>query len=246
MPRRIWLPIAAVGVLALLAAGGWFGWQQLRGGDPAGGFTDQFTDGFTDQFPVDRAALSPTGRNPYFVLEPGYQLTLAGGREQVVVTVLDETEVVDGVTTRVVEERETANGALVEISRNFFAIDPGTGDVYYFGEDVNDYAGGRVVGHGGAWRSGVDGARFGLMMPGKPQVGLKHYQEIAPGVAMDRAEIVSTTETVRLPTGPAENVVVVEETTPLEPFEVSRKAYASGIGLIGDGSLHLVRYGPAP
>ena len=46
----------------------------------------------------------------------------------------------------------------------------------------------------GAWRSGVNGAKFGLMMPGSPKTGQKFYQEQAPGVGMDRAEILSAGE----------------------------------------------------
>ena len=44
--------------------------------------------------------------------------------------------------------------------------------------------------HKGAWladKNDKNGAKAGLMMPGKPKVGMKYYQEIAPGVAMDRA-----------------------------------------------------------
>jgi hypothetical protein len=35
--------------------------------------------------------------------------------------VLDETKTVDGVETRIVEERETVNGKPIEVSRNYFA-----------------------------------------------------------------------------------------------------------------------------
>ena len=38
------------------------------------------------------------------------------------VSVLDRTETVGGIVTRVIEERETRNGKLVEISLNYFAI----------------------------------------------------------------------------------------------------------------------------
>jgi hypothetical protein len=31
------------------------------------------------------------------------------------------------------------------------------------------------------------------MMPGTPAMGMRFYQELAPGIAMDRAEIVSLT-----------------------------------------------------
>ena len=84
---------------------------------------------WTDQFVIEPNDLTSTGRNPYFVLEPGYQLTLEAGAERLVVTVLDETKVVNGVETRIVEERETKGGAVVEVSRNFFAISRRTNSV---------------------------------------------------------------------------------------------------------------------
>jgi hypothetical protein len=39
------------------------------------------------------------------------------------------------------------------------------------------------------------------MVPGQPKLGQKFYQEIAPKVALDRVEIVSTDETVKTPAG---------------------------------------------
>jgi hypothetical protein len=71
---------------------------------------------------------------------------------------LNETKVVDGVETRVVEENESDKGKPVEISRNYFALDKQTGDVYYFGEDVDIYKDGKVSSHEGAWLAGVHGA----------------------------------------------------------------------------------------
>ena len=43
----------------------------------------------------------------------------------------------------------------------------------------------RLVPRVGAWLAGENRAEAGLMMPGEPAVGIKYYQEIAPGVAMD-------------------------------------------------------------
>lgn len=200
-------------------------------------------DGFATNFPVDKDELSSTGRNPYFILEPGYSLVLEKGTERVVITVLNDTKKVDGVETRVVEERETKNDKLVEVSRNYFAISKKTKNVYYFGEEVDIYKNDKVVGHEGAWLSGEKGAKFGLIMPGTVKVGYKHYQEIAPKVAMDRAEIVSVTESLETPAGKFKDCLKVEETTPLEPREKEYKYYASGVGLIKDGSLVLVKYG---
>jgi hypothetical protein len=198
---------------------------------------------WTADFIINPGELVTTGRNPCFVLEPGYALTLEGADTRLVITVLDETVRVDNVETRVVEERETAKGDLVEISRNFFAISTRTNAVFYFGEDVDMYKAGKVVSHEGAWRSGVNGARFGLAMPGLTLLSAKYYQEIAPGVAMDRAEIVGLGETVKTPAGDFKNVVKVLETTPLEPGVREFKYYANGIGLIQDGDLRLVKYG---
>jgi hypothetical protein len=158
---------------------------------------------FTDTFPVDASEWSSTGTNPWFVLEPGYVLELAGTEEgkpaRLVITVLDETKTVDGVETRVVEERETVGGELEEVSRNYFAISKRTNSVYYFGEDVDEYDDGKVAGHPGAWLSGANGAKFGLFMPGDALLGARYFQEVAPGVAMDRAEVLSVSETLETP-----------------------------------------------
>ena len=201
------------------------------------------TDSWTSEFRVEKGELSATGRNPYFVLEPGYRLILEGGKERLVITVLDETKTVDGVETRVVEERETKDGKLVEVSRNYFAISNRTNSVFYFGEDVDIYKGDRVASHEGAWLSGISGARFGLMMPGQALLKARYFQEIAPDVAMDRAEIVSMDEAVKTAAGVFSNCLKVEETTPLEPGNREYKYYAPGVGLLQDGSLKLVKYG---
>jgi len=197
-----------------------------------------------DRFDVDKADLLPTGTNAYIPMQPGRVLKLKHGNDTLTVTILAETQAVDGVVTGVLEERETKNGALIEVSRNFMATHKATGDVYYFGEDVDNYKGGKVVDHESAWRAGMAGARFGLMIPAKPTVGQAFYQETAPKVAMDRVEVVSTTETVRTAAGTFENCVHLRETTPLE-HGVSHKYYAPGIGIIKDDAFELAER-PAP
>lgn len=205
--------------------------------------------GWTDSFQEDKSELVATGKNPFFILLPGYYLifegTEKGRKAELRITVLDETKRVDGVETRVIEERETMNGKVVEISRNFFAISKRTNSVYYFGEDSKEYKDGRVVGQEGSWEAGVKGARFGLMMPGNVLLGSRYYQEVAPKVAMDRAENLSTSETVQVSAGKYSDCIKAEETTPLEPKNKEYKFYAPGIGLIRDGDLQLTRYGYA-
>lgn len=210
---------------------------------------------FTEDFDRDRCHFASVGGNPYFPLWPGYALHFEGETEDDegmlvdianTITVLAETELVDGVVTRVVEERESEDGELVEVSRNFFALCRETGDVWYFGEDVDDYEDGEIVGHGGAWRAGVAAAEPGILMPGTPLLGARHLQEVAPGVALDQAEVVSLDETLTVPAGTFENLLKFDETTPLEPDAFSEKWYAHGVGLVKDDDLELVEIEPPP
>jgi hypothetical protein len=196
--------------------------------------------GWRETFPVSKADLAPTGDNPWLTMQPGRVLELRNGIDSLTITILGETMTVDGVKVGVLEERETKDGKLVEVSRNFFATDKNTGDVYYFGEDVDNYKDGRIVDHESAWRAGEKGARFGLMIPGRPKTGDRFYQEIAPQVAMDRVEIVSTDETVRTPAGTFEHSVHFKETTPLES-DVSHKWYVPGVGIVKDDDFELAR-----
>jgi len=190
-------------------------------------------------FDVDPKRLGPNGKNPYFPLTPGLKIHLSDGTETVVFSVLDETKLVDGVETRVVEEHETENGKLVEISRNYFATDQSTGDVYYFGEDVDIYEDGKVVSHDGAWRSGSNGVKFGLIMPGKPAVGAKFYLENAPG-AVERVEIVDLEATLETPLRSFGKVVHCREDDVLDGG-ASHKWYAPGIGMVGDDEMRAIK-----
>lgn len=200
---------------------------------------------FTDTFFEDQCAFKSTGRNPYFILEPGHELVLEGDDDgefvRLVITVLDRTRIIDGVETRVVRERETVDGELVEISFNYFAICKQTNSVFYFGEDVDFYENGQVVGHEGTWRAGRNGARPGIIMPGTVLIGARYFQEIAPDVALDRAEIRKLDAVLDTPFGTFEDCLLTRETTPLEPDAVEFKTYARGVGLIKDGPIKLVR-----
>jgi len=210
--------------------------------------------GFTTEFPVEDCVFQTRGDNPYFTLRPGRQSYFSNQRcvaagdcdelEELWITVLDEERAIrlenDGkrrwISTRVVEERETADGELVEISRNFFGECAGTQDVYYFGEDVDIYEDGEVVSHDGAWLAGRHGAEPGIIMPGGAfLLGARYFQEIAPGVALDRAENAADDLDVEVPAGVFDDCVAVEETTPLEPNSKGSKTYCPGVGLVLDG-----------
>src|SRR3972149_6638477 len=163
-----------------------------------------------EEFGIEKCNLLTTGRNPYFILEPGYQLVLEGGATKLQITVLDETKTVGGVLTRV-------------------------------GEEEDNYKDGKVADHEGTWRAGTNGSRAGLMMPGTPKVKMKYYQEIAPGVAMDRAEIVSLEETCKTPAGAFSGGMKGKESSAIDLLAKEEKYHAPGIGLVRDED---VRLGP--
>ena len=203
-------------------------------------------DPFTESFMYDSCTFVTEGRNLYFILEPGYQLILKGidGNEKtrLVITVMNETKKIGNIETRIVEENESVNGETIEISRNFFALCKQTGSIFYFGEEVDIYKKGKIVSHEGAWLAEGNN-KAGIIMPGQALVGARYYQEIAPGIAMDRAEIISSTEKAETPAGAFNNCLKIEETTPLEPRAKEYKIHAPGIGLIKDEQLVLVTYG---
>ena len=107
------------------------------------------------------------------------------------------------------------------------------------------YKDGKVTNHEGAWLSGVNGAKYGLMMPGVPLIKARYYQEMAPKVAMDRAEVISLAVTMKTAAGDFTGVLKTEESSPLELLLKEAKYYARGVGLIQDGGMKLVKYGPA-
>jgi hypothetical protein len=217
---------------------------------------------FTDTFMTDQCdGFSSEGNNPYFVLQPDFQLVLNGTEGKVsvhlTITVRNETKTFPAydlgggetadVVTRVVEEVETRSGILAEISRNYFAICNRTNSVFYFGEDVDIYdaTGQNVIDHAGSWLAGVNGAKAGIAMPGTILVGARYYQEVAPGLAMDRSEILGMNGVLTTPAKTFQNVLQTLETSALDK-DKGYKFYAPRVGLIRDqykgGFLELTDY----
>jgi hypothetical protein len=202
--------------------------------------------------------------NPFFPLVPGNQLVLEDdeGLRLEITTCLDDgsncskhdgtpvpgifTVAFGGIQTRVVEERETEDGMLVEISHNFFARCRENGSVFYLGEIVEDIEDGQVVGGGGAWQAGVGNALPGVIMPGIYLLGSRYFQEVAPGVALDRAEHTRMNLTIEVELEGSgetelEGCVEVIETSPLDrKGSQSEKMYCPGIGLVFDDGAELV------
>lgn len=205
---------------------------------------------WTSSFNMGDCSFSTTGTNPYFILQPGYQLVFTGVEDgeplDVTVTVSNETkDFGNGILARAVEERtmNSETGDLKELTKDYFAICEQTNSVFYFGEDVNNYEDGKLVDHEGSWLHGSDNARAGLIMPGTILLGSRYYQEIAPDVALDKAELVSMNQTVNVPAGKFNGVIQMNETSDLEPGVEEVNLHAPGIGQVIDNELELVKYG---
>ena len=203
-------------------------------------FTTQTAAPWQSSFSGARKTMGVKGNNPNFPLIPGNRWTYKHGNQFEVVTVLDKTKTIDGIQSRAVEDREEANGQLVEVTLDYYAIDQANNDVYYMGEDVDVYENGKVVNHEGSWLSGVNGATFSMMLPCKPQAGQRFYQEQAPN-AKDRIEIKSTSEKLTTPAGAFDHCILVEESSPLEKG-TDHKWYAPGVGPVKDAEMDLVSH----
>lgn len=211
---------------------------------------------FTRDFPLDSCTFLPVRGNAYFPITAGRQSYFsnsackAAGQCDVLtelwITMQPEVRRIPlpgpgarPALARVMEERETENGKLVEVSRNFVADCFPSHDVYYFGEEVDIYEGGEIVDHEGEWLAGRRGAKQGILMPEDGfMVGSRYFQEVAPGVAMDRAEHKRAGFSVRVPAGKFDDCVEIEETSPLEAG-TSTKVYCRDVGLVKDDDVEL-------
>ncbi len=194
-------------------------------------------DDADDDVDFDPVDFQTTVDNEYFPLTLGTVKTFEGndGEDdlEVMSTVLAETETVAGVVCTVLKEEEWEDGELVEISHNWFAQDIATGDVYYFGEEVDEYEDGEITGHPGAWRVGDNASAPGMIFPGDPQVGDEFSPEAAPGDTEESSEIVEVGLDYTTPYGDFTDVIKVEEHDLLDD-EIEWKYYASGVGMISE------------
>lgn len=127
------------------------------------------------------------------------------------------------------EDRETEDGQLEEVTLDYFAQDD-NGNVYYLGEDVDEYKDAKVVGHSGAWLTGKDTLVPGVILPGEIKAGTKWRSEDVSAEIMEKDTIVSTGETVTVPAGTYTDCIKVQENAAGEGPEY--KYYAKGVGVV--------------
>jgi hypothetical protein len=187
---------------------------------------------------------SPKIDNKWFPLKPGMQYTTTGtvissaegtSTRTVVHTVTGLTKVIDGVKTLVMWDRDYADGELVESELAFFAQTT-KGAVWLFGEYPEEYENGEFVGAPSTFISGIAKAQAGIAMQAKPQLDTPDYvQAYAPKVDfLDCGSVFQKHQSVCVPTGCYDDVLVIDEYNPLEPPEAGhqRKFYSAGTGLV--------------
>ena len=155
-----------------------------------------------------------------------------------------------GIEARVVHDRVTEDGEIVEDTYDWYAQDA-DGNVWYLGEDSKEYENGEVVSTAGSWETGVDGAQPGIIMYRDPaaHLGVPYRQEFYPGEAEDVAEIIETGATITIGDRVYSGVVVISEWNPLHSGVVENKYFAPGVGVVleevvegGSGRVELVSH----
>src|SRR5438045_1516066 len=139
--------------------------------------------------------------NPYWPLEPGTHFHYEGTRgttpqtDDEVVTL--KTRQILGIRATVVRDTVSQHARAIERTLDFYAQDK-QGNVWYLGEDSFELSHGRFVRASDSWRSGVNGAKPGIIMPAHPRPGDRYRQEYyPPGEALDEAHVLRFSATVK-------------------------------------------------
>jgi hypothetical protein len=181
--------------------------------------------------------------NKWLPLKPGMQYTTTGTvtsedgvhAHSVIHTVTGLTKVIDGVTTRVLWDRDYQDGQLQESELAFFAQSSG-GTVWLFGEYPEEYENGEFIGAPSTFIHGIAKAQAGTAMPARPSLRAPdHVQAYAPKVGfLDCGSVFQKHQHVCVPTGCYDDVLVIDEYNPLDPPEEGhqRKFYSAGTGLV--------------
>ena len=117
--------------------------------------------------------------------------------------------------------------------------------MFYFGEDVEIFdEDGNVISREGAWLTGRNGARPGIIMPGTILQDGGYYEEIAPeDSALDKARITSITK--KCEAGEFEfnrQCITTLGTNDCNDGQ-DDKMYAKGVGVVKDEDLEVTSFG---
>ena len=182
--------------------------------------------------------------NPLFPVSSQHSVLLLGTVDDLPfrteVTLLPTTRIISwgGQQVEVLVSQYVAflDGRLHEVAYDLYA-QADDGSVWYFGEDVYNFADGAIVDTHGTWTAGVDGPAA-MIMPGEPRVGDVYRPENIPGFVFEEVTVRAVDETLDGPLGPIEGGLLVEELH--MEGAVEEKSFAPGYGEFfteGDGDL---------
>jgi hypothetical protein len=186
---------------------------------------------------IDPANFAATIDNRYLPYKPGTTFHFEGVRGTTRQTddevVLHRTKRILGVRCTVVRDTVSEHGRAVERTDDWYAQDR-QGNVWYMGEDSFERKNGHFVKASDSWKSGVNGAKPGIVMPAHPRPGDAYRQEYyPPGKALDEARVLRLSGSLTVPYGTFNGLLVTSERSPLEP-QTEQKYYAPGVGEIAE------------
>ncbi len=181
--------------------------------------------------------------NEWLPLKPGRQYVYEGTtvdegevlEHRVIITVTDLKKMINNIPTVVTWDLDYSNGELVEAELAFFAEDD-DGNVWRMGEYPEEYEDGKFIG-ADCWINGIEGSIAGISMLSKPYVDAPSYsQGWAPSVDFtDRGKVDQMGIKNCVPVDCYEDVLVISETSILEPDAEQLKYFARGVGNIRVG-----------
>jgi hypothetical protein len=222
---------AATGALALLTAGS----GAAASTSPPPGQLAPIHGAYAPA--INPANFVATIDNRYLSYKPGTRFHFEGVRGSTRQTddefVERRTVQILGVRCTVVRDTVSEHGRAVERTGDWYAQDE-QGNVWYMGEDSFERTHGHFVKASDSWKSGVNGAKPGIIMPAHPRPGDAYRQEYyPPGEALDEARVVQLGASLTVPEGAFTGVLVTSERSPLEP-QTEHKYYAPGVGEIAE------------
>ena len=172
--------------------------------------------------------------NPLFPVSSQHSVLLTGTVEdqafRTEVTLLPYTRILqwEGQQVELLVSQYVAflDGRIEEVAHDLYA-QADDGSVWYFGEDVFNFANGSIADTHGTWIAGIDGPAA-MIMPADPQVGDVYRPENIPGLVFEEVTVVSTEETLDGPFGPIEGGLLVHELH--MDGETEDKQFAPGYG----------------
>lgn len=219
--------VTLVLVIALLGAGAYVMISQSENTDTTNTNTEEYDP------KINPADFTTNITNPYFSLPVGkkfvYEADTAEGKEKIEIEIEKETRNILGVETVVYRDRVYVGDQLVEDTKDYLAQDK-DGNIWYFGEDVNNYENGQLKNHDGSFIAGEDGAKPGIWLKGEHKVGDSYKQEYYKGEAEDVRDVLALNETVTIKLGTYTDCIKVYDWTPLDKASREHKYYCKQVG----------------